>query len=260
MKHAFAAVVVLALLPGCSGNPVSRCDPSACSGCCKAEGECASCGADACTPTTCAQLGKNCGSIDDGCGTTLECGTCLALETCGGAGTANVCGQAPPCTPTSCAAQGKNCGAISDGCSAMLACGKCVAPEACGAAGVQNVCGNPSEAGSAADYPFCNTAGWCFAYPFPHGVRHETIALLTASTAWMSASETLALTAPLMASNDSAAWRRVTTPPMSIFALAPTSSIAPTGQLWGAGIGSVRRWDGASWQSSASFSGLGLGI
>lgn len=51
-----------------------------------------------CTPTTCATQGKNCGSIPDGCGATLACGTCVAPATCGGAGVVNVCG-APPVVP-----------------------------------------------------------------------------------------------------------------------------------------------------------------
>lgn len=46
-----------------------------------------------CTPRSCAELGKNCGSTDDGCGTTLQCGTCGAdAGTCGGGGAENVCG------------------------------------------------------------------------------------------------------------------------------------------------------------------------
>lgn len=48
---------------------------------------------DACIPTTCAALGDNCGTVSDGCGGTLSCGTCTAPETCGGGGTPNVCGQ-----------------------------------------------------------------------------------------------------------------------------------------------------------------------
>ncbi|HEY3358972.1 MAG TPA: glycoside hydrolase family 18 protein [Polyangia bacterium] len=86
-----------------------------------------------CTPTTCAAQGKNCGTIADGCGGTLPCGTCtLANQTCGGGGTANVCG----CTPTTCAAQGKNCGTIADGCGGTLPCGSCAAGQSCTA----NVC------------------------------------------------------------------------------------------------------------------------
>ena len=46
----------------------------------------------ACTPTTCAAQGKNCGTISDGCGGTLVCGSCTVPQTCGGAGIANVCG------------------------------------------------------------------------------------------------------------------------------------------------------------------------
>src|SRR5262249_10569601 len=81
-----------------------------------------------CTPTTCAAAGKNCGTIPDGCGGTLTCGVCVAPQTCGGAGVANVCGVPPVCTPTTCAAQGKNCGTIPDGCGGTLTCGVCPAP------------------------------------------------------------------------------------------------------------------------------------
>ncbi len=45
-----------------------------------------------CTPTTCSAQGKNCGSISDGCGGTLNCGSCTSPNTC----TNNVCG----CTPS----------------------------------------------------------------------------------------------------------------------------------------------------------------
>jgi phosphatidylinositol-3-phosphatase len=46
-----------------------------------------------CTSTTCADQGANCGTVSDGCGNTLTCGTCAAPETCGGGGTQNVCGS-----------------------------------------------------------------------------------------------------------------------------------------------------------------------
>lgn len=45
-----------------------------------------------CTPTTCAAQGANCDSIPDGCGGTLECGSCTLPATCGGAGMPNQCG------------------------------------------------------------------------------------------------------------------------------------------------------------------------
>jgi hypothetical protein len=50
------------------------------------------CGAPACTPRTCQQAGANCGQIADGCGKILDCGICVAPQTCGGGGTPNVCG------------------------------------------------------------------------------------------------------------------------------------------------------------------------
>jgi hypothetical protein len=40
---------------------------------------------------TCASLLANCGMLDDGCGNSLSCGTCVAPESCGGAGLVNVC-------------------------------------------------------------------------------------------------------------------------------------------------------------------------
>ncbi len=48
----------------------------------------------ACTPTTCAIQGKNCGTIPDGCGGTLNCGTCTPPETCGFT-KANLCSSQP---------------------------------------------------------------------------------------------------------------------------------------------------------------------
>jgi hypothetical protein len=45
-----------------------------------------------CTPTTCCALGANCGSFSDGCGGTLDCGTCVPPLSCGGGGVPNQCG------------------------------------------------------------------------------------------------------------------------------------------------------------------------
>jgi len=47
----------------------------------------------ACTPHTCSSMGKNCGSVSDGCNGMLNCGSC-ATGSCGGGGTANVCSTA----------------------------------------------------------------------------------------------------------------------------------------------------------------------
>ena len=45
-----------------------------------------------CVPSTCAKQGFNCGAAGDGCGGLLNCGTCVAPQTCGGGGVAEVCG------------------------------------------------------------------------------------------------------------------------------------------------------------------------
>jgi hypothetical protein len=49
-------------------------------------------GGGVCVPQTCAQQGLNCGAAGDGCGNALNCGTCTAPTTCGGAGVPGVCG------------------------------------------------------------------------------------------------------------------------------------------------------------------------
>src|SRR5690349_9504934 len=87
-----------------------------------------------CTPTTCAAEQKNCGDIVDGCGKSLNCGTCTGGDTCGGS-SPNVCGVGT-CTPTTCADEGKNCGLISDACNTVLDCGTCGSGMTC----ASNVC------------------------------------------------------------------------------------------------------------------------
>jgi hypothetical protein len=102
---------------GTGGQACVSCPlPATCGG----GGQAGVCG---CTPITTCPGGLDCGDIDDGCGSILNCGDCTPPETCGGdnPGTPNVCG----CTPTTCAAQGTNCGTISDGCFSTLDCGNC---------------------------------------------------------------------------------------------------------------------------------------
>ena len=143
-------------LPACAGKD---CGPDGCGGSC---GSCTApntCGGSGtpgvcgCTPqsdaTTCA--GK-CGSVLNNCGQTVDCtplctgcctgeicqpGTdnlfcgrnggacdrCTSPQTCGGGGSAGVCG----CTPT-CA--GKDCGA-SDGCGGICTAGRCPTDQTC---------------------------------------------------------------------------------------------------------------------------------
>jgi len=50
------------------------------------------CGTGLCHPRTCADVDAHCGLVGDGCGTTLDCGTCTSGSTCGGGGVANQCG------------------------------------------------------------------------------------------------------------------------------------------------------------------------
>lgn len=63
---------------GCAANlrqQIRTCTPANC----QAESRCiadVACGGGPCIPTTCVALGKNCGSWPDGCGGTLNCGTC----------------------------------------------------------------------------------------------------------------------------------------------------------------------------------------
>ncbi len=45
-----------------------------------------------CVPATCAEAAASCGPTPDGCGGTLDCGTCAAPLACGGAGRPNACG------------------------------------------------------------------------------------------------------------------------------------------------------------------------
>jgi chitinase len=81
-----------------------------------------------CVPGTCPA--NSCGSVSDGCGGQLSCGTCAAGTTCSG----NQCVSS--CTQTTCSAQGKNCGSIADGCGGTLTCGTCAANQTC----TNNVC------------------------------------------------------------------------------------------------------------------------
>lgn len=59
---------------------------------------------------TCESIGATCGVWTDGCGGTINCGTCTAEEI-------------SQCIATTCAAEGKTCGSIPDGCGNTLNCG-----------------------------------------------------------------------------------------------------------------------------------------
>lgn len=167
-RYSWLAVLILVLFAGCGDPNATTCDPAACKGCCDSSGYChaddspLACGANGnqciacnfgdtcqlglcirrqqCAPKSCVELQKNCGTVDDGCGGVLQCGNCEAPgESCGGAGTSNVCGPGT-CVAKTCAGLGKNCGTLSDGCSSILNCGTCQSAQVCGGDGEANVC------------------------------------------------------------------------------------------------------------------------
>jgi len=61
-----------------------------------------------CTPKTCAELGVDCGPIDDGCGQLIDCGGCPEGYACG-VEAPNRCGVGT-CVPKTCADLGYECG------------------------------------------------------------------------------------------------------------------------------------------------------
>jgi hypothetical protein len=78
----------------------------------------------ACVPTSCAAQGATCGTMADGCGSTMDCGTCPNGQACGS-------NYACVCTPSTCSELGATCGTISDGCGNPLECGSCSTPWLC---------------------------------------------------------------------------------------------------------------------------------
>lgn len=80
------------------------------------------CDTSQCTPTTCAAQGYECGSLPDGCGDTLQCGSCPSGSTCSN-GKCN-------CVPNSNPCSGKSCGTVSDGCK-DVSCGTCSGGSTC---------------------------------------------------------------------------------------------------------------------------------
>jgi len=75
---------------------------------------------DVCVPITCQSAGKDCGPIQDGCGGTINCGSCPTNTTCGGGGIPNVCGG---CVPIKCEDVPQYCGELEDGCGNTVDCG-----------------------------------------------------------------------------------------------------------------------------------------
>jgi hypothetical protein len=92
-----------------------------------------------CTKQSCTQIPASCGTQSDGCGGTIDCGSCPKGQTCGGGGVRNQCG-APPCNAVTCAAANAQCGIIGDGCGGTVDCGSCPGGKVCGGGGVANQC------------------------------------------------------------------------------------------------------------------------
>jgi hypothetical protein len=113
---------------------------------------------DGCVPHGCSEFFGACGEVDDGCGSSIECGTCPSPCTCSqGDEPTKMPGMCvepgtdggPCCMRISCADLGYNCGMANDGCGGMQSCGTCQAPATCGGDGLFDVCGEPD--GSAGD-------------------------------------------------------------------------------------------------------------
>jgi hypothetical protein len=88
-----------------------------------------------CAPRSCSDLGAECGVAPDGCGSTLNCGSCPPGSTC----INNRC-DSPECNPRTCEQAGAECGFIADGCGDTVNCGPCPQGRACGAGGTPNQC------------------------------------------------------------------------------------------------------------------------
>lgn len=126
---------------GCLNTPESMLCGSKCVNTTNDSANCGSCGKTCtssqhcvagnceCKPKSCAELGKSCGTVDDGCGNALECGSCAQGQTCND----GVCG----CKPKSCSDLGLNCGTADDGCGKSLNCGSCAGNQTCN----NGVCG-----------------------------------------------------------------------------------------------------------------------
>jgi hypothetical protein len=114
---------------------------------------------EGCGVATCASQGATCGKVGDGCGGTLECGSCSGDDTCGGGGTYFQCGHGgPACTPRSCTNAGAECGVVSDGCGGVTEdCGTCPGNDVCGGDGVANKCATPACTGLCAQQDACTS-------------------------------------------------------------------------------------------------------
>ena len=111
-----------------------------------------------CGLRTCESAHANCGPIGDGCGNTIDCGTCSETEFCGGGGPSKCGGHV--CEPATCSSLGATCGKVADGCGGTVDCGTC-STGFCGGGGA-NQCGDGllADGGSPSCHPrTCASAG-----------------------------------------------------------------------------------------------------
>ncbi|MBW2462431.1 MAG: putative metal-binding motif-containing protein [Deltaproteobacteria bacterium] len=118
----------------CNGSDPDGCETpihtdsncSACSDNCSSPETCSGgptaniCG---CTPRGSCSGPQDCGTQPDGCGGTVNCGSCSGLDVC----MAGMC----TCVPRTSCTGGANCGTQSDGCSGTLNCGSCSGLDQC---------------------------------------------------------------------------------------------------------------------------------
>ncbi len=131
LATAFAAFAAFALLcgQGCSQPPTDPDEP--------------------CVAKTCEEEGWECGTLDDGCGNRIDCGTCTPPLLCGGGDDPHVCA---PCraetTAAFCARYERECGPFTGknlcGADRFVNCGGCSNGMVCGGAGVEGRCGSPA--------------------------------------------------------------------------------------------------------------------
>lgn len=118
---------------GCNGT--LTCDPCPTGEVCGAGGP-NECGPPVCRPLECYELtdrfGIQCGLVGNGCGQTIECGTCPPGQICTVVdGQPNRCaGCVPKTKEVACA--GLECGKVGDGCGGEHDCGTCPSGEVCG--------------------------------------------------------------------------------------------------------------------------------
>ncbi|HKO90959.1 MAG TPA: hypothetical protein VJU61_07400, partial [Polyangiaceae bacterium] len=89
-----------------------------------------------CVPVSCAALGNSCGVVADGCGGTLDCGSCADGALCGIVSPSVCTTLSELCVPATQAeaCAGKQCGLEGDGCGGTLDCGSCPDGQTCGVA------------------------------------------------------------------------------------------------------------------------------